>query len=119
MTNRELNDKIKEIIKKPTTDQIIEMVGFEKEYKQTDFYKATKMPLEKLVRTEQINTFVSMSWVRPMVQDLIDNIKLDHLEELMDQTANVFAKENADIEAGMHNLESFKDIVENEKKNKA
>ena len=119
MTNQELNDKIKEIIKKSTTDQIIEMVGFEKEYKQTDFYKITKMPLEKLVRTAQVNNFVSMSWVRPMVQDLIDNIKLDHLEELMDQTANVFAKENADIEAGMHNLESFKDIVENEKKNKA
>lgn len=119
MTNQELNDRIKEIAKKPTLEQIVEMVGFEKEYKQTEFYKTTKMPLEKLVRTEQINAFVSMSWVRPMIQDVLDNIKLDHLEELINQTASVFAKENADIEAGMNNLESFKDIIENEKKNKA
>lgn len=119
MTNQELNDKIKEIVKKPTIEQIVEIVNFDKKYKQTDFYKTTKMSLEKLIRAEQINTFISMKWVRPMVQDVLDNLKLDHLEELMDQTASIFAQENADLAAGMNNLESFKDIIENEKKNKA
>ena len=51
MNNQELELKIKEIINIPNMfDMIIAAQNFEKEYRKSDFYKTTKMPLNEVIK---------------------------------------------------------------------
>lgn len=117
MTNVELNQKLEAILKiEAPIELLLALHNFEKDYKQTEFYKTTRMPLKELVHETQLLKFFSMNWVKPKVQQLLDSLDYSSIDELMDKTAETFAKENQDIEANWNDLASFRKIVNNTKK---
>lgn len=113
MTNKELDQKLINIIKiESPTESMMALCALEKEYKQSDFYKATRTPLKELVFQTRLINFFGMSWVKPKVQELIDGLNYDSIDELIDKTTETFTKENRDIAANWNDLASFRKIVD-------
>lgn len=99
MTNIELEQKVKEIIAEENMfDMIEKALSFEKEYKQTSFYKTTKMPILSVIEKAKMFYFkINFDGLFDQLQEKINSLDLEHINELMNQMANVFANENNEI----------------------
>ena len=101
MNNEELKTRLSELLGKDNCLDMIEGIfDFEKEYKTSEFYKHTKMPIYK------IWNLLNLKDVQKTLQDFIDGLDLKKLINLMEQLGSVFAQENSDI---MSEIQSFKD----------
>lgn len=111
MDNKELENKIKEIIKIDNFFDMMEAVqAFKKEYKRSSFFKKTHMPLKQVIMSAKFHyTFSTVSlWEK--VQYVIDNLKLDNVEKVLNEISNTFEKENKDIK-DMLDSNNLKDII--------
>ena len=109
MNNQELELKVKEILNnKNFFDMVEAVVAFEKEYKGTDFYKKTKMPLMEVIKNAKMWYSLQLEDIGRKVQDFINGIDLGNLTNLVDQIGDVFGQEN---EETLNILREFKDIV--------
>lgn len=109
MNNIELELKIKEIISERNYfTMVMAAKAFEPEYKRTDFYKETKMPLQEVIKECKIYYFLQLDNLAEKIQLLIDNLSVEKINAVVDQLGEVFAQENTDIKEA---LETFKDIV--------
>lgn len=99
MTNIELEQKVKEIIAEENMfDMIEKALSFEKEYKQTNFYKTTKMPIVSVIEKAKMFYFkINFDGLFNQLQEKINSLDLENINGLMDQMANVFANENNEI----------------------
>lgn len=99
MTNIELEQKVKEIIAEENMfDMIEKALSFEKEYKQTSFYKTTKMPILSVIEKAKMFYFkINFDGLFDQLQEKINSLDLENINGLMDQMANVFANENNEI----------------------
>lgn len=108
MNNIELEQKIKELIMIENYFDLIEQVKeFEKEYKNSDFYKNTKMPLDKAIREARIHYALNFVEMGKQLQKVINNLDMSHLNELLDQIGETFGQENKEIN---EQLEVLKDL---------
>lgn len=108
MDNIELEQKIKELIMIENYFDLIEKVKeFEKEYKNSDFYRNTKMPLDKVIREARIHYALNFVGVGNQLQKVINNLDISHLNELLDQIGETFGRENQEIN---EQLEVIKDL---------
>lgn len=108
MNNIELEQKIKQIASiENYFDMIMAIKDFEGEYKTSDFYKKTKKPLEKVLLESKIHYALQLQGLGEKIQNLINNLDLNHLNELLDQTATMFEQENNEIK---ESLEVIKDL---------
>lgn len=108
MNNIELEQKIKELIMIENYFDLIEQVKeFEKEYKNSDFYKSTKMSLDKVIREARIHYALNFVGMRAQLQKVINNLDINHLNELLDQIGETFGQENKEIN---EQLEVLKDL---------
>ena len=108
MNNIELEQKIKELIMIENYFDLIEQVKeFEKEYKNSDFYKNTKMPLDKVIREARIHYALNFVGMSAQLQKVINNLDISHLNELLDQIGETFGQENKEIN---EQLEVLKDL---------
>lgn len=99
MTNIELEQKVKEIIAEENMfDMIEKALSFEKEYKQTSFYKTTKMPILSVIEKAKMFYFkINFDELFKQLQDKISSLNLDNINDLMNQIANIFESENNEI----------------------
>lgn len=109
MNNQELELKVKELLEiENFFDMIIAVKDFDKEYKGSDFFKATKMPLVDVIKNAKMWYLTNMSSIGSKIQGVINNLDFNKVNELLDQFGNVFAKENSET---FENLQLFKDLV--------
>ena len=108
MDNIELEQKILEIIETENFfDMIIKAKEFEKEYKNSDFYKATKMSLNEVIKESKIFYSLQLKNLGDAIQNIINNLSLEHVNELLDKLGGLFQQENEEIQEG---LEVFKNL---------
>lgn len=107
MNNIELEQKIQEIIKMDSyCDMQIAIKQFQKQYKQTDFYKNTHMPLQQLVKESRLHYALQLKDLAAKLQELLDTLSFDKLNEMFDKAGKVYAEENNQT------LEMFKEFKE-------
>ena len=76
MNNQELELKIKEIIEMPNMfDMIIAAKDFEKDYKTSDFYKATKISLMEIIKDAKVTDLSKLSTsTKNELKALVNNV---------------------------------------------
>ena len=98
MNNTELEIKLKELLNaKNYFDYALSVKEFEKEYKNSEFYKITKKPLKDVLFEARLHYFFTFDGIGGRVQEVIDSLTLEKLESIMDKMAEVFMKENTDV----------------------
>lgn len=109
MNNQELELKVKEIL---AVDNFFDMVeatiAFNKEYKGTEFYKKTKMPLEDVIKNAKMWYGFQLNDIGNKIQKLINDLDTSKLMEVLNQLGDVFGAENEEIMGAMN---MFKDIA--------
>lgn len=109
MNNKELQTKIKEILNISNYfEMVLEAKEFEKEYKNSDFFKQTKMPLEKVLKEAKIFYFLQFDDFFDILQVKIDTLDLSRITELLDNMTNIYHEENL---KNLEVIENFKDII--------
>lgn len=112
MNNQELELKIKEIINMPNMfDMIIAAQNFEKEYKQSDFYRATKIPLKEIIKNAKLYYIFSYQNMIERIQSLINDLDFNKVNSLLDQFSSMFEQENDETMNMINELKEFKNIV--------
>lgn len=98
MNNQELELKVKELLEiENFFDMIIAVKEFEKEYKNSDFFKATKMPLTDVIKNAKVWYVVNFNGIVRTIQELINDLDLSRIEALLNQLSTVFEEENQEI----------------------
>ena len=109
MNNQELELKVKELLEiENFFDMIIAVKDFEKEYKSSDFFKTTKMPLADVIKNAKMWYLTNMSAVGDNLQRVINDLDFNKINELLEQLGSVFAAENSET---LNILQEFKDLV--------
>ena len=112
MTNKQLEEKVEKFLEIENYFDFIEAVcGFEKEYKNSDFYKRTKMPLLAVIKEARWFYGLNINKVFTKIQTLIDKLDLSHLMDLIEKIGTTYATENEQI---MSLMDSMKDIFQPE-----
>ena len=108
MNNIELENKIKELLNiENYFDMIVAMKKFEPEYKKSDFFKETKMPLDIAVKQAKIYYAFQLNDIAHKIQKFINELDLTKINELISQWGDQLGTENAEIK---EMLENFKDL---------
>lgn len=109
MNNQQLEKKIKEILNIENFFDMIEVVvAFKNEYKQTDFYKATKMPLMDVIKNAKLWYTLQFNDIANKIQNMINSLDLTKISEVIEQLGEMYGQENAEI---MEIANSFKEII--------
>ena len=108
MNNSELELKVKEIIKTENFFDMIEAAqDFEKEYKQSDFYKKTKQPLLPMLKEAAGWYGIAADRIFKEAQKEINKLDISHLNDLLDKIAETFGTENATITEQISQLQDI------------
>lgn len=98
MNNQELELRVKEILSLENFFDMIEAaIDFEKEYKQSSFYKHTKMPLLEVIKNSKMWYIVNFDELLQTIQEKINQLDLSKFMEIIDQAGGLFAGENQEI----------------------
>lgn len=112
MNNQELETKIKEIIAiENMFDMILAAKDFEKEYKESDFFKKTKISLLDIIKNAKMYYSFSYSGILEKIQSLINDLDFNKVNSLLDQIGSVFEQENNDTMAMFTELKDFKNLI--------
>lgn len=118
LTNEYLNTRLHEILTQSSNffDVVLELKEFEKEYKQSDFFKQTKMPLMEIVREAKIFYLTNTSILIDKLNKIIDGLDVDKLLAVLQEGGSILEKNN---DATLEQLKEFKelggvDIVKNQ-----
>lgn len=112
MTNQELEQRVEKFLEIENYFDFIETVcSFEKEYKSSDFYKKTKMPLMAVIKEARWFYGLNVNKVFTKIQTLIDKLDLSHLMDLVEKIGVTYETENEQI---MSLMDSMKDIFQPE-----
>jgi len=110
MNNTELEQKLFEIIGQDNFfDMVLAAKAFEPEYKKSDFYKETKMPLSDVIKQSKLFYALQLKDLGRSIQNIINSLSLDNLNALFEQISETFGSENAEILKDLELLKSFKD----------
>lgn len=109
MNNQELELKVKEILSIENFFDMMEAVfAFEKEYKGTEFYKKTKMPLIEVIKGSKAWYALQFKDIGNKIQNLINSLDLSNINSVLEQLGDVYSQEN---EETLNILKEFKEIV--------
>lgn len=109
MNNQELETKVKELLEiENFFDMIIAVKDFEKEYKGSDFYKITKMPLMEVIKNSKMWYVINFKEITSNIQKMINNLDMSKMNDIINQFGDTFAAENEDFLA---TAEIFKDLL--------
>ena len=118
LTNEYLNTKLHEILTQSSNffDVVLELKEFEKEYKQSDFFKTTKMPLMEIAREAKIFYLTNTAILIDKLNKIIDGLDVDKLLAVLQEGGSILEKNN---DATLEQLKEFKelggvDIVKNQ-----
>lgn len=109
MNNQELELKVKEIL---VTSNFFDMmenaITFEKEYKRTDFYKKTKLPLIEVIKYAKMWYMFNFDGFGKKIQEVLDGLDLTNINNILNQFGEVYGQENEEI---MSIIKEFQTIV--------
>lgn len=109
MNNQELELRIKEILHESNFfDMILKVKEFEKEYKNSEFYRATKFPLMEVIKNAKVWYLVQLDDITNKLQNIINQLDLTKISEVIEQLGEMYGQENAEI---MEIANSFKEII--------
>lgn len=118
LTNEYLNTRLHEILTQSSNffDVVLELKEFEKEYKQSDFFKTTKMPLMEIAREAKIFYLTNTAILIDKLNKIIDGLDVDKLLAVLQEGGSILEKNN---DATLEQLKEFKelggaDIVKNQ-----
>lgn len=118
LTNEYLNTRLHEILTQSSNffDVILQLKEFEKEYKQSDFFKTTKMPLMEIAREAKIFYLTNTAILIDKLNKIIDGLDVDKLLAVLQEGGSILEKNN---DATLEQLKEFKelggvDIVKNQ-----
>ena len=110
MNNQELELRVKEILHESNFfDMILKVKEFEKEYKNSEFYRATKLPLIEVIKNAKMWYLVQLDGIINKLQNIINQLDLTKVSEVIEQLGEIYSQENAEI---MEIANSFKEIIE-------
>ena len=91
MNNQELEIKVKELLEIQNFFDFIEAVkGFEKDYKNTDFYKKTKLPILEMIKNAKGFYFLQLDEIFTTIQEKINHLNFDRLYSIVDEFSTVY-----------------------------
>lgn len=115
MTNTELELKVKEILQNENMFDLIEnAIAFEKEYKQSNFYKNTKLSLMEVIKYGKVfysvNVKELVAKLKDYIQFMINDLDFSKVNDLINQFGDIFADENNEIRSQMEELAGLKEL---------
>ena len=109
MNKQELELRVKEILHESNFfDMILKAKEFEKEYKNSEFYRATKLPLMEVIKNAKMWYLMQLDDVTNKLQNIINQLDLTKISEVIEQLGEMYGQENAEI---MEIANSFKEII--------
>ena len=108
-TNEYLNKRLFEILDGSDNffDVLLELKEFEKEYKQSTFYKTTKINLMDLVKDARIFYLTNIKTISNKINNIINSLDGEKLAEILDQGGSILQANN---EATLAQLQEFKEL---------
>jgi len=108
-TNEYLNKRLFEILDGSDNffDVLLELKEFEKEYKQSTFYKTTKINLMDLVKDARIFYLTNTKVISNKINNIINSLDGEKLAEILDQGGSILQANN---EATLAQLQEFKEL---------
>ena len=98
MNNQELTTKLQEILSNENYFDMIEAaLAFEKEYKQSEFYKKTKMSLMDALKGQKVWQTINMKNMFGKIQEEINKLELSNLMNVITEAGNMFDQQNEEI----------------------
>lgn len=108
MNNQELEIKVKELLEIQNFFDFIEAVKeFEKEYKNTDFYKKTKFPILEMIKNAKGFYFLQLDDLFNKLQEKINGLNFDRLYSIVDEFSAVLSKETQETLSGLGDITEF------------
>lgn len=117
MTNQEIIDRIDSILADNSNycDQILAIKAFNKEYKKSDFYKQTRMPLEKLIASYKVHRLVNLDILVDLIQNKINDFDLSSITSLLDRATSLMRQDVEDLNSSWEELQDIKNIFKSER----
>ena len=117
MNNKELFERFSQITQNNPFDTAMELKNLRKEYRKSDFYKATRMPLHKaykmyvetsMVRIfSEICSFLNLDTLKQKANNFLLGIDVGSIEHFFDVIKEKFNLESLQNETG-----ELKDLIE-------
>lgn len=98
MNHIELEEKIKEIMEIENFFDFCMMVhAFESQYKKTEFYKITKMPLMDVIKNARIHYALQLKDLTKKANKFLAELDLEKVQSLIEQFGDKLQTENSEI----------------------
>lgn len=108
LTNQDLQVKMEKFFQIDNYFDLMEAIAeFDKEYKDSSFYKKTKKPLLVVVRESYLFYNLNFNCIFQKLQNLINKLDLTNLMEVIEKISEMYENENTDI---MATINSIKEI---------
>lgn len=106
--NEYLNKRLSEIVEKDNFFEVIlELKEFEKEYKQSNFYKTTKINLMDLVKDARIFYLTNTKNITDKLNKIINSLDGEKIAAILDEGASILQANN---EETLAQLQEFKEL---------
>ena len=113
MTNQEIIEKINTLMSENENfcDLLLALKDFNKEYKKSDFYKKTRISLNRLVRQYRAYSFTNLDEIFDRVQEKINNLDLSNVQNIVDTLGFNTDREIEDLNSSWNGLKDLVSMV--------
>lgn len=113
MTNQEIIEKINTLMSENENfcDLLLALKDFNKEYKKSDFYKKTRISLNRLVRQYRAYSFTNLDEIFDRVQEKINNLDLSNIQNIVDTLGFNTDREIEDLNSSWNGLKDLVSVV--------
>lgn len=113
MTNQEIIEKINTLMSENENfcDLLLALKNFNKEYKKSDFYKKTRISLNRLVRQYRAYSFTNLDEIFDRVQEKINNLDLSNVQNIVDTLGFNTDREIEDLNGSWNGLKDLVSMV--------
>ena len=113
MTNQEIIEKINTLMSENENfcDLLLALKNFNKEYKKSDFYKKTRISLNRLVRQYRAYSFTNLDEIFDRVREKINNLDLSNVQNIVDTLGFNTDREIEDLNSSWNGLKDLVSMV--------
>lgn len=113
MTNQEIIEKINTLMSENENfcDLLLALKNFNKEYKKSDFYKKTRISLNRLVRQYRAYSFTNLDEIFDRIQEKINNLDLSNIQNIVDTLGFNTDREIEDLNSSWNGLKDLVSMV--------
>ena len=113
MTNQEIIEKINTLMSENENfcDLLLALKDFNKEYKKSNFYKKTRISLNRLVRQYRAYSFTNLDEIFDRVQEKINNLDLSNVQNIVDTLGFNTDREIEDLNSSWNGLKDLVSMV--------